>query len=205
MPLIRKDAAPAVRPAAHDPRRELAEGAADARWTAARAMTGADDVPFLAAALARETDARVREALLTSLARSGAPESVDAILPLLRSDDAAARTGALDALRAMAELVAARLPALLRDADADVRLLACELLRSAQAPLATALLVERLEQDPQPNVCAAAVEVLAEVGTPDALAPLAACAARFPQEPFLAFATRAAAERIRSQAPGGRG
>lgn len=206
MPLIRRDAArPETKPDLVDHRRRLAEGDADERWAAARAMMGAGEVPFLAAALANEGDPRVREALLTSLARSGAAESVDAMMPLLRSDDAAARTGVLDALRSMPAIVSGRLPELLKDDDPDVRLLACELSRIVPAFQAVDLLTERLEEDPEANVCAAAVEVLAEVGTPAVLVALDRCAARFPGEPFLAFATRAAADRIRSQAPARRG
>ena len=206
MPLIRRDApsAPST-PGQDDHRGLLTQGSPDQRWAAARAMTGPADAPLLAAALASEGDARVRGALLTSLSRCGAAESLDAILPLLRSDDASARTGALDALRAIPEIVAARLPLLLQDEDADVRLLACELARGIPEAQAAALLVDRLALDPQPNVCAAAVEVLAEVGTPEVLPALETCAARFPDEPFLAFATRAAADRIRSQAPARRG
>ncbi len=147
----------------------------------------------------------MRGALLSGLARAGTAESLDAILPLLRSDDASARTSALDALRAMPAAVTARLPSLLEDEDADVRLLACELAREIAAEQAVPLLARLLARDPHPNVCAAAVEVLAEVGPPDIAPALDACAARFPDEPFLTFATRAAADRIRSQAPARRG
>jgi HEAT repeat protein len=206
MPLIRKDVARAeIDPRLDDHRRLLAEGAPGERWAAARAMTAKGDVPLLAAALVKERDPRVREALLTTLARSGVAESVDAMIPLLRSDDASARTGALDALRSMPEIVAGRLPELLRDPDADVRLLSCELARTIPAAQAIGLLSERLTRDPEPNVCAAAIDVLAELGTRDVLVALQACVARFPEEPFLAFAARTAADRIQSQTPARRG
>ena len=206
MPLIRRDAAPpAAAPSPDDHRRLLSEGSQDQRWAAARTLSGAGDAALLAAALATEADARVRGALLSGLARAGTAESLDAILPLLRSDDASARTSALDALRAMPAAVTARLPSLLEDEDADVRLLACELAREIAAEQAVPLLARLLARDPHPNVCAAAVEVLAEVGPPDIAPALDACAARFPDEPFLTFATRAAADRIRSQAPARRG
>ena len=206
MPLIRRDApsSPAA-PEQEDHRRLLTQGSPDQRWAAARAMTDAADAPVLAAALGGEADARVRGALLTSLSRSGTAESFDAMMPLLRSDEASARTGALDALRAMPEIVGARLPRLLEDEDTDVRLLACELARGLPGEQATALLAARLRLDSHPNVCAAAVEVLAEVGTAEVLPALEACAARFPEEPFLVFATQAVADRIRSQAPARRG
>ena len=58
--------------------------------------------------------------------------------------------------------------------------------------------VEILATESQANVCAAAVEVLAEVGGPELLPALAECAARFPDDPFLAFAVQVASERIGS-------
>ena len=73
---------------------------AEERWTAARAAAELpDSAAALAAALPQETDSRVREAIFTSLSRIGTRDSVAAMLPMLRSDDAALRTGALDALR----------------------------------------------------------------------------------------------------------
>jgi hypothetical protein len=89
---------------------------------------------------------------------------------------------------------------LLTDPDADVRLLACELVRSQPAAGAGRMLGEVLVREPEANVCAAAVEVLAETGGPELLPLLAQCAARFPDDPFIAFAVTAASERIGSQA-----
>ena len=58
--------------------------------------------------------------------------------------------------------------ALLGDTDADVRMLATELARNMPPADATHVLCGLLEKEHHPNVCAAAVEVLAEVGTRDA-------------------------------------
>lgn len=193
MPLIRKPSAPPPpAPAAAD----LRSASADARWQAARSLTRPDDVPTLAAALAGEGDARVREAILTSLARIGDPAAAEAVIPLIRSDDAGLRTAALDALHAMPAAVAARLPGLLADNDADVRLLACELVRAMPGAEPARLLGELLDRETEPNVSAAAIEVLAEVGGPEALPALARCADRFADLPFLAFSIRVACERI---------
>ena len=46
------------------------------------------------------------------------------------------------------------------------------------------------------NVCAAAVEGLADLGGPEQRQALADLPARFPAEPFIAFAVQAALERI---------
>jgi HEAT repeat protein len=206
MPLIRKtpdETAKAAEPAA-DTSADLADASPDRRWAAARAAADhPDTIPALAQALARETDARVREAIFTALARIATPESVLAVLPYIGSDDASLRTGALDALRAMPTLTEPHLPQLLADPDSDVRLLACDLARVMTGAEVPRLLCSLLDADPQANVCAAAVEVLAEIGDADAVPSLARCAARFPGDPFLGFAVQAASSRLALQADRG--
>jgi HEAT repeat protein len=166
------------------------------RWEAARAMTSAGDVAALGAALATERDASVREAILTSLCQIATPESAAAIIPGVRSDDASARRAALDALVSMPQAAAPHLPALLSDADADVRLLSCEIVRGLPSEQATQLLIIVLRTDAVANVCIAAADVLAEIGNHRALEALDAAEARFPREPFLKFAIEAARDRI---------
>ena len=101
MPLIRKPSPP-PRPAAARCRLACARArATSAGRRCARRPGSPDGVALLAAALARESDPRVREAIFTGLARIATPESAAAVVPYLRSDDASLRTGALDALRAM--------------------------------------------------------------------------------------------------------
>jgi len=205
MPLIRKDDAEPSAPTGDDGDvlAALTNGTNDQRWAAARSAGAVPGgIKALGLALATEADARVREAFFTSLMRARSLEAVDAVLPHLRSDDANLRTGALDALRGMAATAAPRLPVLLNDPDADVRLLACEILRDLPSAEATPLLCRLLEKEDQVNVCAAAAEVLAETGGPEALPALAACAARFQNEPFLIFSIKAASARIGDQSPG---
>jgi len=93
---------------------------------------------------------------------------------------------------------------LLRDPDADVRVLACGLVREMPGEAAASLCCGVLESEPEPNVCAAAVEVLAEVGEASALPVLERCAQRFGDTPFLQFCIRMAVERVRSQASNAR-
>lgn len=205
MPLIRKElgvnAAIAV-----DGAGRLQSGDRDERWSAARALADSPEGGVaLAAALATETDAHVREAILTGLIRHPGDASVTAILPLVRSDDARLRTGALDALRAMPAALASRLPELLSDLDADVRLLVCDLARVLPPAEANRLLCDLLDREIEANVCAAAVDALAEVGGLDARPALERCAARFPDQPFLRFAVKAALDRIGASPPKPRG
>jgi HEAT repeat protein len=208
MPLIRKtpgNASPAA-PASPVTVESLTRGSDDERWAAARAAASDPEaVAALAVALGREHNPRVREAMLTSLSRIGTAQSVEALVPLLRSDDSAVRAGALDALRATKAVVRPYVAELVRDADSDVRLLACELVRTLPSEDASALLCALLDAEREPNVCASAIEVLAEVGGADALPVLARCAERFADVPFLAFSIRVTSDRIRSQSTAPRG
>jgi HEAT repeat protein len=224
MPLIRKDltaASPSVRRSVAE---TLRTGTTDERWHAARTlgleadfgMSGddaatpdrdatagefRDGTKILAQALKTEADLRVREAIFTSLVRIGSTDAVDAVIPCLRGDDAALRTGALDALRAMIGAVRPVLPALLSDPDADIRLLVCDLARELPSTEATRMLCDVLSHETEANVCAAAVDVLADLGGPDALPMLQATAARFGDVTFLTFAVKIAMERILAEQP----
>jgi HEAT repeat protein len=170
---------------------------AESRWTAARALSGrAVAVPALAEALGREPVPRVREAILTALIRIGNAASIEAILPYLRSQDAGLRAAAIEALQALPDAIAPFMAPLLSDSDSDVRLLATELARNMEASEATRLLCDLIEREQHPNVCGAAIDVLAEVGTPKALPTLKKCAVRFAAAPFLPFAISIAIARI---------
>jgi HEAT repeat protein len=195
MPLIRKPSAASAPPAAAD--LSLSDGDRDQRWAAARAAVGrADGVALLAAALPKEEDPRVREAIFTALARIATVESAATVLPYLRSDEADLRTAASDALRAMPGACRPHVSQLLVDPDDDVRVLSCELARNLPEGEANQLLIELLEQETEKNVCAAAIEVLAEIGRPEALPALASCAQRFGGDPFISFSIQVAIDRI---------
>jgi HEAT repeat protein len=170
---------------------------AECRWAAARALAGqAVAVPALAAALGREPVPRVREAIMTALIRIGNAASIEVILPYLRSQDAGQRAAAIEALQAFPDAIVPFMAPLLSDHDSDVRLLATELARNMEASEATRLLCGLIEREQHPNVCAAAIDVLTEVGTPEALPALQQCAVRFSATPFLPFAISVAIARI---------
>jgi len=178
---------------------ELNSPDAEIRWHAARALGGfAPAVPALAVALEAEKVPHVREAMMTALMRVGDEASVRALLPYLRSQDAHLRAAAIEALQALPEAVAPFMEALLGDTDADVRILATELARNMPPEDAARALCSLLANELHPNVCAAAIEVLAEVGTRDAVPALEACAQRFSNTPFLPFAVSATIARISS-------
>jgi HEAT repeat protein len=199
MPLIRKPSEEknTAIPAARDPLSGLTSDSADARWVAVRSCEArSESVPLLAETLARESDERVREAIFTALSRIAAPPALLVLLSYVRSDDANLRAGAMDALRALPQQTAPHVAELLADGDADVRLLACDLTRGMPPADALRHLCALLESDPHAGVCAAAVEVIAEIGDAGAVASLERCAARFPDDPFLVFAIKAASSRL---------
>jgi HEAT repeat protein len=133
---------------------------------------------------------------MTALLRIGDAASVEAILSYLRSQDAGLRVAAVEALQALPAAIAPFLAQLFSDPEPDVRLLAAELARKMKASDATRLLCDLIGREQHPNVCAAAIDVLAEVGTPEALPALEKCAARFAATPFLPFAISVAIARI---------
>jgi HEAT repeat protein len=196
MPLVKGSKTP-TGGGASAPHVALDSGDAESRWAAARALSGdAGAVPTLAAALGRESVPRVREAIMTSLMHIGNAASVEAILPYLWSEDAGLRAGAIETLQALPEAIEPFMASLLSDHDSDVRLLATELARNMNGAEATRLLCGLIDREPHPNVCAAAIDVLTEVGTPQALPALERCAARFAATPFLPFAISVAIARI---------
>jgi HEAT repeat protein len=170
---------------------------AQARWNAARALGGFDDaIPALAAALRAEQVLHVREAIMTAIMRVGGEASVAVLLPYIRSQDAGERGAAIEALQALPAAISPFIPLLFNDSDSDVRILATELVRNLPAADATRALCGLLEGEQHPNVCAAAIDVLAEVGTRDALPVLKVCSERFAGMPFVPFAASIAIARI---------
>ena len=170
---------------------------AETRWSAARTLGGrAKAVPALADALSKEQVPHVQEAIITALMRIGDEASVMVLLPYLRSQDASQRSAVIEALQALPGAVLPFMVSLLGDPDSDVRILATELTRSLPEGDSTRLLCELLQREQHSNVCAAAVDVLAEVGTREALPTLRSCAERFAGTPFLPFAVSVAIARI---------
>ena len=195
MPLVRKPSSPPLADGAA-PDSDLRTLDGDGRLIHVRQT---HDMKALGEALNSEADPRLREAILTRLVLIATPEAAGAIARRLDSDDASLRTAVLDALRAFPEGAAGCLPDLLGHPDPDVRLLACELVRECADEGMTDRLCALLDAEPQPNVCAAAIDVLAEVGGADAIPALHRCAGRFADEPFLTFSVKVAVDRIGAQ------
>lgn len=182
---------------AHGLLAQLRGGSADERRWAARDMAALPEtVGALAQRLQEEREPCVREALFTALAHIGGAAAVDAVLPLLRSDEAPLRNGAIEVLGRLADVTATRVDALLHDTDPDVRIFTVNLLGELQHPRVVPWLLQVLREEPEVNVVAAAIEVLTEVGEPAHAAPLREATQRFADDPFISFAADIAAMRI---------
>lgn len=168
------------------------------RWAARDLAAHPQAAAALGEQLLREAAPGVREALLTSLAGMASEAAASALLPLLRSDDAQLRNGAIEALAGMPQAVAPHIAGLLRDGDVDVRIFTVNLLGELSHPQVPGWLAQVLAQEADVNVVAAAVEVLAEVGSPAHADALREARSRFAGDAFIGFAIDIALARIGS-------
>lgn len=176
---------------------QLRGGDAEARRWAARDLAQEPEVAgLLGSRLLDEPDAGVRQALFTALASIGDRAAAQSLLPLLRSEDAMLRNSAIEALAAMPNAVEPFVAAQLIDDDSDVRIFAVNLLAELQHPRAAAWASDVLARDTEVNVVAAAVEVLAEIGSPEHAPALRSAGARFAGNAFIGFAVEMAVQRI---------
>ena len=204
MPLVRAASRQSGEPAptAIRDRDALAEalhgGSPAERREAARGLAASpQSAGALCARLGAEPDASVRSVILTSLMGQRSQAAVAALLPCLRSEDAALRNAAIEALQAMPEVLEPHVDGLLADPDSDVRIFAVNVLAALPHAGVPGWLEGVVRTDCHVNVCAAAADALAGAGDECSVPALAALPARFPGEPFIAFAASVAIRRIR--------
>ncbi len=166
------------------------------RWAARDLADCPDSSAALVARLGSEADASVREVILTTLTRLGDSVAVAGLVQCMRSDDAALRNEAIEAMKLLPDAVAPIMRDLLSDADSDLRIFAVNILESLKHPDVELWLREVIERDPHINVCATAVDLLGEVGSVAALDSLRQLKARFPGQAYIAFAADLAIKRI---------
>lgn len=176
---------------------QLQSASANERRWAARDLA---DCPDAAAALVTqlqiETNRSVREVMFTTLTMLGNAVAVKGLVACLRSEEAALRNEAIEAMKQLPAQVAPMMQQLLQDEDADVRIFAVNVLESLRHPSVEDWLITVIAQDDHVNVCATAVDLLTEIGTPNAVEPLRALKARFTNEPYIQFAADIAIKRI---------
>lgn len=176
----------------------LADGDPSKRRAAAReARSHPEAVPVLCARLSVEPAPSVRASILNSLAMLKSPDVVAGLIPLLRSEDTSLRNAVVEVLQEMPDEIGPFVDRMLHDEDSDARILAVNAiggLPHADAPKWLALVIV---QDPHVNVCAAAIDALAEIGDASVADWLAVAELRFPDVPYIHFAVQAALRRVR--------
>lgn len=126
-----------------------------------------DAVPLLVEML-KSSNIGVQEAADNALRKIGGKEAVTGVIPLLRSDDAPVRNGAMDILRALGVQELQSIITLLKDEDVDIRIFATDILGSAGNVMAVAPLCEALLKDPEVNVRYQAAVSLGNLGLAEA-------------------------------------
>ncbi len=167
------------------------------RRRAARDLAhSAEGLTTLCRHLEREPAVSVRAVIMTSLIQSRSRAAVEGLIRYLRSENTALRNEAIEALQDMPEEIAPYMEALLSDPESDVRIFAVNILSVLPNSRAPEWLHKVILEDPHVNVCAAAVDCLAEVGTPASIAPLKELRLRFGDHPFMTYAINATIRRI---------
>ena len=179
---------------------QLCDSSPAVRRRAARDLAShADAALLLGERLGVETEPSVREALFTALTMYPSEAAARTLLALLRTEDARLRNGAIEALAAMPAAVGPHITSLLRDPDSDVRIFTVNLLIDLRHARVAQWLLQVLQEETHVNVVAAAIEVLAEVGTVAELPALRGARERFADDVFIGFATDIAIERIEAE------
>ncbi len=178
--------------------RQLSSNDPEVRTWAARDLADfKESAEPLSSRLEEETNPNVREAILTSLAVVGGDEAVRALIKCLRSDDAALRNGAIEAMKNLPDSVAQVMSKLLSDPDSDIRIFAIDILESLKHPDVEKWLIDVLETEDHVNVCAGAVNLLGEIGSEKALPSLMKVKDRFRDVHYIKFAVDVAVKRIK--------
>jgi len=108
-------------------------------------------IPLLARHL-QSQNLGVQEAADQALRLIGGAETVQAVVPLLRSDDAPVRNLSMDILREVGGEDVASLTQLLEDEDPDIRIFVADILGSCGGIMAVQPLCRALLKDPEVNV-----------------------------------------------------
>jgi len=174
------------------------DNATTRRWAARDLANCPQAAAALVGRLKRESELSVREVILSSLTQLGDAVAVAGLVDCLRSEDAALRNEAVEAMKLLPEEVAPMMQGLLTDPDPDVRIFSVNVLESLCHPDVEAWLIEVISTDAHINVCATAVDLLSEVGTQQSVLPLQQLKKRFIDAPYIQFAADLALRRIRA-------
>ncbi len=139
--------------------------ASQRRW-AARDITHyhLKAVAPLLATLSEERSSTVQEALLVSLERLESTATADGLVALLHTRDTALRQRIVDTLQSMPRHVAPHIPPLLSHSDADIRIVALDIIRGISHPNITTWLEQTLINETDYSVMTHALDRLYTMG-----------------------------------------
>lgn len=166
------------------------------RWAARDLAEFPEASCYLLDCLKGEKDISVQEVIISSLIKIGDNVAVTGLIDLLKSDDAYLRNAAIEVLKGVSEKISPYIEKLLHDSDPDIRIFAVNILESLRNPNVIRWLIEVLENDENVNVCSTALDLLAEVGTEEAISSIKKVKERFKDEQYIQFAADLALRRI---------
>lgn len=176
---------------------DLSSAEPGVRRRAARALAGYKEAAMaLVDRLQAETAPSVRDVIFTSLIKLQSAEVASRLIDFLRSEETPLRNGAIEALQEMPDVIEPFVGDLLKDIDSDVRIFAVNVLGALRHKQAPQWLSDLIETEEHINVCAAAVDALAEIGDASVLGNLKDLRDRFADTPFMTFAIDTAIARI---------
>lgn len=146
--------------------------------------------------LPKETEPAVRAIILSTLQKLADAVVVQQLLDGLRTAEPGLCQEMIGTLQQLPQLVAPQIPRLLGDSDSALRILAVNILESLRHAEVEPWLLQVIAHDQHVNVCAAALDLLGEVGTQAARVPLQQLKQRFAGEPYIAFAADLALRRL---------
>lgn len=139
----------------------------------------------------------VQEAAEYGLRRIRGPKTIDAILPLLSSDEAPVRNVAMDILREIGVDSIESMQPYLRGDDSDLRIFIADIIGYCRSPKAALMLSDALLKDPEVNVRYQAAVSLGNLAFPDSISTL--CQAMHDEE-WVQFAVVEALAKINDPA-----
>ena len=175
------------------------ENSTERRWAARDLAEFNESSSHLIKQFMKEKDIAAREVIISSLIAIGDEIAVEGLINCLKSDDAHLRNSVIEALKQIPEQVAPYIEKLLKDKEPDVRIFTINILESLRHPKVVKWLIEVIEKDENINVCATALDLLAEVGTDEAIPAIKIAKERFKNEPYIQFASDIALRRIGEQ------
>lgn len=166
------------------------------RWAARDLAQYKEASQFLLERLEKEKDISVREVILSSLLAIRDEVAVKGLIELLKSDDAHLRNEVIETLKQMPEEVAPYIERLIKSEEPDLRIFAINIMESLRHPKVLEWLKEILENEENVNVCATALDLVAEIETDEILSSIKKVKEKFKDEPYIQFVSDLAIGRI---------